>query len=119
VIVLASRGRDLPETIAIPMSGGMPRLICHKLCWVWWSGDEKTIYVNVPPRTLVIPLAPDRVLPDLPPAGLDTPPENTTLGAARVIDHADVRPGYDQSTYVFVKTEMNQNIYRVPLHGSD
>lgn len=65
--------------------------------------------------TVVIPVPPGKSLPDLPADGLDlTAP--VTLPGSRVIDHDLISPGPDPSTYVFTRTDLQRNLFRIPLH---
>jgi hypothetical protein len=55
-------------------------------------------------------------MPDLPESGMDIEANRSAVPGLRVILHDRVVPGTDPSTYVFVKTELHRNLYRVPLH---
>jgi Tol biopolymer transport system component len=117
VVVYAASGDGRPETMAIPVSGGTPRRICPGLCWAWWSADATSLYVDIfgpPQRTVVIPLAPNRVLPDLPESGLIVAEGDVGMPDATVI-HGSVLPLGSPSTYVFARTELRRNLYRIPL----
>lgn len=54
------------------------------------------------------------MLPDLPPAGVDPQAPATGLSGAKVIDH-DYAWG-DPANYVFAKTGLQRNLFRIPLH---
>ena len=65
-------------------------------------------------KTYVIPVPSGRSLPDLPAEGID-------LGAAvgpgaQIIENGSISPGRDPSTYVFTKTDLQRNVFRIPLH---
>ena len=36
--------------------------------------------------------------------------------ASRLIEHTAISPGPDPSTYVFIKTDLQRNLFRIPLH---
>jgi Tol biopolymer transport system component len=110
-----------PGTVAVPIRGGRAKRICTGLCWAWWSADGRFLFVSVfdassPERTLVIPLAPGVVVPDLPESGLNVPANQSVIPGIRVIERGQVVPGPDPSMYVFAKTEFRRNLYRVPVH---
>jgi hypothetical protein len=109
-----------PGTVAVPVHGGTPKRICTKLCWVWWSDDGSLLYVGIydpssPERTLIVPLPPGRLLPDIPASGLNVPENQAAIPGTRVVDRGAF-PGHDPSTYVFAKVELQRNLYRIPLH---
>ena len=33
-----------------------------------------------------------------------------------MIEHGPISPGPDPSTYVFTKTDLQRNLFRIPLH---
>lgn len=108
-------------TMAVPTHGGRPKLICTGLCWAWWSGDGRTFYVNVydesaPERTLIIPVPPGAMVPDLPALGVNDPQNQNGIAGLRVIERGLALPLPNSNSYVFVKSELLRNLYRVPLH---
>jgi hypothetical protein len=110
-----------PGTVAVPIRGGRAKRICTGLCWARWSDDGRFLFVSVfdassPERTLVIPLEPGVVVPDLPETGLNVPANQSAIPGTRVIERGRVVPGPDPSIYVFEKTEFRRNLYRVPVH---
>jgi len=107
-------------TVAVPVHGGRSRRICAGLCGARWSADGRFFYVHVsdgtaPDRTLVIPLAPGHVLPDLPESGLSVPVSQYMIPGLQQIP-GFAFPAPDSSTYIYVKADMLRNLYRVPLH---
>jgi len=104
------------ETVAIPVGGGVARRICGKVCPSIWSPDGRFFYVDLGAQTRAMPVPAGKSLPEWPAAGLsadDTP--DARLGV-RVIQHGNVSAGGDPSTYVFRKTELHANLFRIPLH---
>jgi len=58
----------------------------------------------------------DKSLPDLPASGIDFATAGVQLPGARVIEHVFMSTGPDPSTYVFTKTDLQRNLFRIPLH---
>ena len=111
----AGAGEDATlRMIAVPLHGGAPRRICRD-CKAVWSLDGKFLYASIRGRTLAIPVPPGKSLPDFPASGISLA-ETEGLPGTRVIEHDAVSPGPDPSTYVFVKTDLQRNLYRIPLH---
>ena len=108
-------GTDAPGTVAISLRGGARRSICHEYCPSTWSLDGRVFYIALGGKTLAIPLPAGKSLPDLPDAGISAAQEPEFPGL-RVIDHDAISPGLDLSTYAFVKTDVQQNLFRIPLH---
>ena len=118
--VVGFSGEDARIQItAVPIRGGPPRKICT-YCLTVWSPDGKFFYVTLAPtrtspeRTMAFPLQTPNSLPDLPAEGISsgwTPP-----GGVKIVDRAVIYPGPDPSTYVFTKTDLQRNLFRIPLH---
>jgi hypothetical protein len=111
----------LSGTAAVPLHGGRARRICSGLCWAWWSDDARFLYVSVfdesaPESTLVIPLAPGVLVPDFPETGMNVPANQHAIPGTRIIERGRVALAPDPSTYVFVKADLQRNLYRIPLH---
>ena len=111
------------ETVAIPVSGGTPRVICGFACPSGWSPDGRFLYAAVESggtgadigKTAIVPLAPGTTLLDLPAAGLPAralPP----IPNSRVIDRTNLSPGPDFAAYTYSKTAIQRNLFRIPLH---
>ena len=116
--IVAAPGRgatDAPGTMAISLRSGARRIICSDYCPSTWSSDGNIFYLGLGNRTLAIPLPAGQSLPDLPDAGI-TAAQSPALPGLRVIDHDFIAPGPDPSTYAFVKTDVQQNLFRIPLH---
>jgi hypothetical protein len=105
-------------TIAVPIHGGAPRRICAGRCFPTWSSDGSFLYVGYPGggKTHAIPMPAGQSLPDLPAAGIDAAAGVVGLPGAWMIEHGSISPGPDPSTYVFTKTDLQRNLFRIPLH---
>ena len=66
-------------------------------------------------KTYAIPVPSGRTLPDLPPGGIG-PGAAVGVPGARIIEHGSLSPGADPSIYVFTKTDLQRNLFRIPLH---
>jgi Tol biopolymer transport system component len=106
------------ETAAIPLRGGAARRICAYNCLpaVQWSPDGKFLYIEAGQRgTAVMPVPAGQSLPDLPPSGLSTPSDALKLPGARLIAQRAVIASPNLSKYLFVKTELRRNLFRIRL----
>jgi hypothetical protein len=104
------------ETVAIPVNGGPLRRICGATCPSRWSSDGRFFYAAFGGQTRVIPVPAGKSLPDLPASGMSAENKPDELHGARDIQHRDVFLGPDPSTYVFRRTELQANLFRIPLH---
>jgi hypothetical protein len=104
---------------AVPIRGGPSRIICI-FCQSMWSPDGKFFYVRmvptrtVPERTIAFPLQTPNSLPDLPAQGISS--DWTPPAGVKIVERAIMYPGPDPSTYVFTKTDLQRNLFRIPLH---
>ncbi len=117
-------GQHNVTTKAFPISGGPPIPILDGICYVRWQWDQKFLYLSVSTgmntalasgHTYVIPLAPGKLLPKLPPGGFHSEAEIAALPGVRVMDVADVAPGSSPETYAFSRQTVQRNLYRIPL----
>lgn len=127
-IFMASGGAvGAARTAAVPVHGGMPVTICSQACAAGWSADGKFFYVTIRGgggsiglstvgRTLAIPVPPGRLLPELPADGVPLDSEWAGPAGTQVIDRANIILGPDPSTYLFVKSDFQRNLFRIPLH---
>jgi hypothetical protein len=118
----------VPATLAVPIhGGGPPKKICAPTCQAGWSSDGKLFYVSMdlssaatspgtPRKALAIPVPARTALPDLPPSGIDRAAPGVTLPGAQLIESVSLSTGPDPSTYVFTKTDLQRNLFRIPLH---
>ena len=128
VIVFSSRTTAttpgaLRGTLAVSLRGAAPRTICQSGCNAQWSSDGKFFYVQagmgltgVQERTVAIPVPAGQSLPVFPPSGIDSVGDAMKLAGALAIDQENVFPGLSPATYLFQKTELQRNLFRIPLH---
>ena len=79
-------------------------------------GGTGTFVSPVRGRTLVFPIPRGRLLPDLPAGHIPLDSEWSGPEGTRVIERADVVLGVAPSTYVFVRADLQRNLFRIPLH---
>ncbi len=124
IIVAPGTGKDaVLATLAIPIHGGAPRIICY-VCSATWSTDGKFFYVGsnqsaLPAsagKTLAIPVPAGKSLPDLPAAGINVADGVVGFPGAVTIENGLISPGPDPSIYVFTRADSQRNLFRVPLH---
>jgi len=119
----ASEGSSV-DTVVIPVRGGAYKKICSDLCFPRWSPDAKFLYIGLQDnftttgKTLVIPLSPGGSLSELPTTGIGIRSADgwVKLPGMREIERGRVFPGSDPSTYLFEKTDLQRNLFRIPLH---
>jgi Tol biopolymer transport system component len=105
------------DTMAIPVHGGSVRKLCNGSCPIRWSTDGRFVYVaGGTNQTYALPIPVGKTLPDLPDSGVSVGEIPNALPSARVIPEAPVTPGDDPGTYLFAKTELHANLFRIPLH---
>ncbi len=123
-VIVSSPGEGETPRIAVPIRGGTPRKICGAGCSAKWSSDGRFLYVTSAAsasatssgRTLAIPVPAGQSVPDLPTSGIDFAEAVVKLPGARMIEQGSLSPGPDPSTYVFTKTDLQRNLFRIPLH---
>jgi Tol biopolymer transport system component len=121
-----------PSAVAIyPVEGGKPMLLC-KHCSatgpaykgagiVNWSPDGKFFFIRMElpgmhsSGTLVIPLTPRHLLPNLPPNGFESVEQVKAIPGAWEIPERDVFPGRDPSTYAILRATTQRSLFRVRL----
>jgi Tol biopolymer transport system component len=129
IVYSPGAGQAQGATLAVPTHGGAPRRICRQgACLATWSSDGRFFYVLnsaanardaatlARDKTVAIPVPSGQSLPDLPADGLDLATTQLAIPGARVIDQALISPGPDPSTYVFTRTDLQRNLFRIPLH---
>jgi Tol biopolymer transport system component len=110
--------------MAVPTGGGSPRPICAngRLCPCAWSPDGRFLYVSwqlgsrtSPGRSVALPVNPETGLPDLPAAGIHSAEEALAIPGSRVVEQSGIVPGLDPTTYAYIKTTAQRNIFRIHL----
>jgi hypothetical protein len=118
--VVGFTGQDARGMAAVPIRGGPTRIVCTSFCETVWSADGKFFYVRLPPtrtspeRTMAFFLQIPNSLPDLPAKGISS--DWTPPAGVKIVERAIMYPGPDPSTYVFTKTDLQRNLFRIPLH---
>ena len=106
-----------PTILAVPVRGGAPKKICYLVCWGGWSSDGKFFSVGTPAgKTLLIPVPAGKSLPDLPASGIDVAASKRGLNGASIVERGSIALGPNPSEYVFLNTELQRNLFRIPLH---
>ncbi|MEE9183347.1 MAG: protein kinase [Acidimicrobiia bacterium] len=111
---------------AYPLSGGDPLYLCDD-CGVRWGPEGRYLYFfplvwSLPGdggaslgKSYAIPIPEGRALPHWPYKAGATEEEIRNLPGVRIIEEGKISPGPDPSTYVFVRTEVHRNLFRIPL----
>ena len=103
---------------AYPVSGGPSTRICDD-CVVEWGPEGKFLYVNFGQRALALPIPIGQALPSLPETGIRTEAEALGIPGVQVIaslfNTSQMAPGPDPTTYAFLRTVVQRNLYRIPL----
>ncbi len=130
-VLMSSPGAGVdavPAALAVPIrGGGPPRKICAPACQAGWSSNGKFFYVSLDPsavatspetpgKVLAIPVPAGKSLPELPVSGINPVAALPELPGARVIEHGSLWTAPDPSTFVFTKTDLQRNLFRIPLH---
>jgi hypothetical protein len=126
IVIAARHGENGgAETIAVPVHGGDPRKLCSEYCPGGWSPDGRFLHLGsllgfVAGTMLTIPVPAGKSLPDLPASGLLSAAGWVEPPGAKVISRlaagAVVSPGPSFSNFVFTKTDIQRNLFRIPLH---
>jgi len=121
VLGTASGEESASARVLVPTGGGASVPLCDR-CTVAWAPDGKYFYVNLSgmpeglTRTYAIPLRPGSMIPPLPPGGVKSPEDLTKLPGVQIVEApSTIVPGMSPSTYVFTKSSVHRNLYRVPL----
>jgi DNA-binding winged helix-turn-helix (wHTH) protein/Tol biopolymer transport system component len=121
-IVPQSGAMKASTTMAVSTDGGAPHPLCVYTCWGGWSPDGRFLYISSDFRTrtnsgqtIVMPVAHDSGLPDLPEEGIPSLKSALTIPGTVVIDQDDVIPGPDVSTYAYLKTTAHRNLFQIRL----
>ena len=120
--VIGSTEEGNATQLAISVSRGQIVRICTGACIVQWSPNGRFFQVAFDPtefpergQTFVVPLSSGEMLPPAPPSGLRDGTDLARIAGLRTIPVPGLIPGPDPETYVYVKTTITQNIYRIAL----
>jgi hypothetical protein len=101
--------------LAFPTAGGSAVRVCDT-CKVSWSRDGRRWFLTEDDhRTYVIALHENSGLPDLPATGIRSADDLKTLPVLDIIEQPSVAHAHDDSTYAFVRSTVQRNLYRIPL----
>jgi serine/threonine protein kinase/Tol biopolymer transport system component len=133
VVVWGAR-KDVESSQAVtayPSRGGPAKLICEDCSFtgsyyqaasiISWAPNQKFLYLRTAfpgmgsTRTFATPLRPGEALPKLSSSGIKSERDLLALSGSRMIEQKDVFPGSDPSTYVFIRTATQRNLYRLHL----
>ena len=78
--------------------------------------EPRSASADSPGKTLAIPVPAGKSLPDLPASGIDLSASGVALPGCPSDRAWFISPGPDPSTYVFTKTDLQRNLFRIPLH---
>jgi Tol biopolymer transport system component len=123
-VSLPSTGDRIGNIVAAPTAGGVPRRICEGFRPVAWAPDGRFFYVGVARstrtstgKTLAIPLRPGESIPAIVASGIRGLEDAATFPGSRVIEGWGIIPGPDPSTFAYVKSTMDRNLFRIPLRN--
>ena len=112
-----------PGQSIVALDGSGARRFCDNLCRAAWSPDGRYFYIelanssreNPTGRTLAIPISPGHSLPPIPPAAVHNLAEWAKVPGAKVVDHDEIAPGSNPSTYAYIQSSVHANLFRIPL----
>jgi hypothetical protein len=106
-------------------ANGVPSVRLCDFCAGGWSPDGKFFYLRFRDvgeagggRTMALGLATGKELPNLPASGLKSVSDLKALNVVGDYDMRDVKifaPGNDPSTFAYVRTSVQRNLFSVPL----
>ena len=104
--------------LAVPLNGGDPRLICRGYCRTGWSRDGRFFYTATVSTevTHAVPVPAGQMFPPFPSDGssaVEVWPKD--VSGVKTLASAFVAEGSDPARYVFVKTDDNRNLFRIPI----
>ena len=133
VVVWVARkdGESSQAVTAYPSRGGPAKLICEGCSFtgsyyqaasiISWAPNQKFLYLRTAfpgmgsTRTFATPLRAGEALPKLSSSGIKSERDLLALSGSRMIEQKDVFPGSDPSTYVFIRTATQRNLYLLQL----
>jgi hypothetical protein len=125
VSTMPAANSDTPTTMkAYPKDGGTPLLLCPR-CSIKWTRDQKFIFFSfntgfaggsMGGRTAIIPLAPGKAFPSVPPAGFKSEADLRKLPGVRIVEHrTTVFPGLNAEVWAYENQAVQRNLYRINL----
>jgi Tol biopolymer transport system component len=118
-LVVMAPGSDSAgiDTIAIPASGDVARLIGRGRLPLTWAPDGRFVCIGVEQnssQSVVIPVSPGE-LPAVSADGIRSLEEAAGIRGARLVNGFDISLGPDPSTFAYVKTSIHRNLFRISL----
>jgi eukaryotic-like serine/threonine-protein kinase len=122
VFVGAPVGNENMVQFAVPIAGGLPRRICPAICGVTWSPDGTRMYMKplgVADR-VVLPVPKGESLPALPPSGVGSIADASTVPGSEVVRlnqyaTGSFAPGSTPDTFAYARFVSHRNLFRVDL----
>jgi len=100
-----------------PLRGGSPVIIGGNIL-LQWSSSGDSLWISAGPvidgRTYIVPLPPGKMLPRIPPAGLNSEEAIARLPGAHSIDSIGA-PAPSRDIYAFEHRTVQRNLYRIPI----
>jgi Tol biopolymer transport system component len=129
VAIAPTNGSPTTAMIAVPVEGGPIVKICPATCSLAkWSPDGTRFYVEPLGQsaqggaTAAIPVPAGKSLPELPASGFSSPQDFAGLAHSKIIDLSgfkylgdDLAPGVAPDTFVYARTAVHRNIFRIPV----
>ena len=120
LVAMSAQGNSLPRTLAIPVDGGSPAVICREVCRTAWSTDGRRFfmwkgYIAGRRPLVVAPVAEGRTLPEFPTDDREAIEAWRALPGAEAIEHDHFVPTSDPGTFVFTKADELRQLFRIPL----
>ena len=118
---VAGEGKDdSNRLVAVPVHGGAPQPICGDRCRARWSPDGKTFSVDIftgamQGMTVASPVPAGRSLPVIPDGVMERTDTWRNAAGARIVESSQSDLGAI-GRYVFTKTELQRNLFRIPIH---
>jgi serine/threonine protein kinase len=114
----------VPVGVVYSLVGHSVRQICDFPCPVAWSPDGRYVYIEIVPasrenplgRTAAIPVPPGESFPSIPPVEVYHAEEWAKIPGVKIVEHDNIAPGPDPSTYAYIKASVHANLFRIPLH---
>jgi serine/threonine protein kinase len=121
--VVGAPGKDESQTagtIAVSLENGKSKPLCAG-CFAIWGPDGKWMYANSAgvsnaPSRLAVPLKGTQEPPDSLAALLAEAANGTTPPGARSLANLVIAPGPAPTIYAFAKSDVQRNLFRIPLH---